>query len=334
MTTALQTFSPDNLLERIKANLLEDLQVKTWEDFSRRFLMGSGKAKGTYKTYLTGCKQFYQFTGNRHPMEAGTPEWIESWYDSLEMDLNTKNLRVRSLKFMYKKICERYPLYNNPFDEMGEVLKTKLNKSKRNEQERDSLTAREYRDLLKSLRMDKSTKGLQDHSIIRFAVTSGLRAQELVSLTWGNIQQTEAGYSVTFIGKGSKTRTVQVEVSSYKAIRSAFRSRWGRSPQADDRVFCTMTTDSMTKATMHNRIKAIAERAKVEGILRQNLNVSTHVLRHTCATLLLGQGVDIYSVSKHLGHSNISTTSRYLHNQADKTEAFSKMAGEQFQGVA
>ena len=102
----------------------------------------------------------------------------------------------------------------------------------------------------------------------------------------------------------------------------------GRAPRPENYVFCSQTTDNMTKATLHNRNKAISEAAKEAGILRRNLHVSTHVLRHTCATRLLDAGIDIYTVSRHLGHSNVSTTDRYLRNQADLTEALKKMAGE------
>jgi site-specific recombinase XerD len=81
-----------------------------------------------------------------------------------------------------------------------------------------------------------------------------------------------------------------------------------------------------TKSTLHNRIKAISQAGKDAGFIRRNLLVSTHVLRHTCATRLLDAGIDLYSVSRHLGHSNVSTTDRYLHNRADLTGAFERMS--------
>jgi integrase len=323
-TTELQQYFPNNQLQRLADDLTE---IHTWDDFARRFLLGDGHSARTTETYLLGCKQFYTFCGALHPMQAGTPEWIESWYDSLSaLDLNTRVLRIRSLKFMYRKICERFPFYASPFDTMTETLSRKLNRSKRDESERDALTEREYKTMLKYLCSDKSVKGLQDYAIMRFGVTSGMRAAELVALKWENIQTTEAGYSATFVGKGSKVRTIQLEVEAVKAIRRAHRARWLRMPQPAERVFCSLQHATTTKSTIHNRVKAMAAAGKAAGILRQNLLVSTHVMRHTCATRLVAAGIDIHSVSKHLGHASIATTEIYLHTHADLSAAFASMS--------
>jgi len=317
---------PDGLIDLIR-EYQADMAITNWDDFARRFLMGSGKAKSTYSTYLVSCRKFHEFTGGLHPVQAGTPEWIEQYYDSLDkLDLNTRVLRMRSLKFMYAKVEEKYSFCVNPFNEMSESLSKKLNRSKKDESERDSLTETEYKGLLKSLQIDKSVKGLQDYSFIRFGVTSGMRAQELVNLRWENIQKTETGYSATFIGKGNKVRTIQIETEAVQACRRAFRERFGRVPRPFDKVLNSRTTEGISKSGLHLRIKAVVEVAKDAEIIRRNLHVSTHVLRHTCATRLLDAGVDIYSVSRHLGHSNVSTTDRYLHTRQDLTAAFEKMA--------
>jgi len=321
----LQRYFPNNQLQTLMDDLIS---INTWDDFARKFLLGEGNSPNTTATYLAGCKQFYDFTDGLHPMQAGTPEWIESFYDSLlaRVDLNTAVLRIRALKFMYKKICERFPFYTSPFHIMSESLKRKLKRTKQDDSERDSLTDQEYKDLLKYLRRDKSLKGLQDYAIIRFGVTSGMRAAELVALEWSNIEKTEAGYNATFTGKGNKVRTIQLEVEAVQVIRRAHKAKYGSMPTFSGPVFHSLTTDRMGKSGVHVRVKAIAEAGKAAGILRQNLLVSTHVLRHTCATRLLDSGIDIYTVSRHLGHSNVSTTDRYLHNRADLTAAFERMS--------
>lgn len=330
MTADLQAYFPNNSLQKLVQDLVS---VDSWEAFARAFLLGSGKSKATNQTYLTACRQFYEFTGGLHPMQAGTPEWIEQWYDSLPPDLNTRAVKVAALKFMYRRIVERIPAYTSPFDIMGEELKAKLNRSKRSEAERDALTDKEYRGILAMLKADSSLKAKQDYAFVRFAVTSGLRAAELVGLRWEQITETEGVFKATFTGKGNKVRTVQLERESVRALRSAFRARFGRKPQGGDYVLNGLPTGGtkgagITKSALHYRIKSIIARAKRSGIVRSNLHVSTHTLRHTCATRLVERGVPLDVVQRHLGHSNLATTAVYLHNQVDLSPYWQKIAGE------
>lgn len=50
-------------------------------------------------------------------------------------------------------------------------------------------------------------------------------------------------------------------------------------------------------------------------------HVNFHDLRHSCASIMLSLGVDLYTISKILGHSNIQTTQRYAHLQVDAQRA-------------
>ena len=323
----LQVFQ-DNLLKEIAA----DFAIKTWADFQRRFLMGDGKSPNTYKNYLTTCKQFYDFRGGLHPMQDASPEWVEQFYDSLPPDLNTRCNKMAGLKFMYKRISEKYPMFENPFNTMSKPLKEKISRSKKDESEKDALSEKEYNGLLRMLRADTSLKGLQNYALMRFGVTSGMRAAELVRLTWGNVSEMDGRYTATFIGKGSKVRTIQCETEAVRTMVRAFRAQYHRKPGPADFVINSLPTGKvnhagMSKSGVHIRIKAIIEAGKGLGIIRSNLNVSTHTLRHTCATRLLAAGVDIETVRKHLGHSNVATTMIYLHNDVDLAEYFERIHG-------
>ena len=57
----LQAYFPNNALQSVADDLVN---VRSWDDFARRFLLGTGKAKNTNTTYLCACKQFYEFTGD------------------------------------------------------------------------------------------------------------------------------------------------------------------------------------------------------------------------------------------------------------------------------
>ena len=331
--TELQRYFPNQQI----ATLTNDLaNVHTWDDFARVFLLGGGKSQNTNRSYLTACKQFYDFTGGLHPMQSGTPEWIESWYDSLSGDLNTRAARMAGLRYMYCKVCERFPFYQSPFTIMSESLKRKLSRTKRDDSQKDALSEKEYRAILRLLEADTTDRGLSTYSLFRLGCTSGLRAAELAGLTYGCISEGET-ITATFIGKGSKLRTVQIEEKAYRACVRAFRAIHGRKPQAGDPVFNSTATGrhaspGMSTATIGVRVRDIASRARAAGIIRPTLHVSPHTLRHTAATRLLSAGLPIDAVQRHLGHASMVTTSRYLHNAPPLDVYYATMAGEAVAG--
>ena len=336
MTTDLQAYFPNQQM----GNLADDLvNVKTWDDFERRFLYGTGKSRETYKTYMVACKQFHQFTNGEHPMQSGTVANVEAYYDSILADgvsLSTAKLRMSSLKYMFTRVQERFPVWQSPFDVMDEKTKEKINQSENDTAEKGALTAKEYRDVLSMLRKDSlSLKGAQNYAYFRFLVVSGLRSFEAIGLRWKQMDECETGYKLTLVGKGRKKATIKLEdTEAVKALRRAFRLRFGRVPTGDDLVFQSTGTGrggdtlGISKSGLSVRIAAIVDAGKQAGIIRQNLAFSTHTTRHTCATLLVEAGVDIHSVQQHLRHANLNTTQVYLHTEQDKSAAWAKITGE------
>jgi len=328
---ALKTYQ--SKLEAQIQSIIDDLTtVHTWDDFARRFLLGTGKSPRTIETYLEGCRQFYDFHGGAHPVETATPEHIEQFYDSLiskGSSLATASLRISALKFMYARLADRLPYFDNPFNLMDEGLKAKLSRSEKDESEKGALTASEYRAVLAMLKQDTTLLGRQNYAYVRFLVVSGLRAAEAVGLTWRALDLVDGVYRLTVRGKGGKVATIAIEdQEAVRALRRAFRLQFGRYPKADDHVLNGTTAAGMTKSALWYRTKRIIETAKAEGIIRQNLTFSTHCWRHTCASLLVAAGVDLYTVQRHMRHSNLNTTETYLHHEQDKGETWARIHGE------
>ena len=57
-------------------------------------------------------------------------------------------------------------------------------------------------------------------------------------------------------------------------------------------------------------------------------HVNFHDLRHSCASILVGLGVDLYTISKVLGHSSVQSTQRYAHLQVEAQRAALQKIGE------
>lgn len=72
-------------------------------------------------------------------------------------------------------------------------------------------------------------------------------------------------------------------------------------------------------------VKSSWRRARVTANMK---HVNFHDLRHSCASIMLGLGVDLYTISKVLGHSNVAVTQRYAHLQVDaQRAALEKLGG-------
>ena len=78
----------------------------------------------------------------------------------------------------------------------------------------------------------------------------------------------------------------------------------------------TMTVDGVKSSWRRAR-----KTAKME-------HVNFHDLRHSCASIMLGLGVDLYTISKVLGHSNVATTQRYAHLQVDAQRSALEQIGK------
>lgn len=125
-----------------------------------------------------------------------------------------------------------------------------------------------------------------------FGCFTGLRISDIERLQWHNIVE------------GAEGRYININMQkTSKNLMLPLSERAGRylpPMRREGKVF-----DLPLKRTINKSLKALAKRAGIDK------NVHFHVSRHTFATLLLTKGVDLYTVSKLLGHKNIATTQIY-----------------------
>jgi site-specific recombinase XerD len=143
---------------------------------------------------------------------------------------------------------------------------------------------------------------------------AGLRISEALELKPADIDSQRMLIHVRS-GKGNKDRMVKLSTQLLAALRQSWRSRPANDPGIWLFPQVTDPNRPMESGTAERIVSRAARRA---GITKR---VSPHTLRHSYATHLLDAGVDLRTIQLLLGHTNLKTTSLYMHVSQAKLRA-------------
>jgi site-specific recombinase XerD len=189
--------------------------------------------------------------------------------------------------------------------------KVKLAKDKA-DREVKFLTLEQLEDLL--LLPDISTIiGLRDRAILETLFSTGLRVQELIDLNRDQVKinKNTADLEVAVIGKGKRVRTVYFSERALLWIRNYLDKRIDIDPALFINYKPGIEKTSLPRRLTSKSIEDIVKKYVIRGGLP--VMATPHTLRHSYATDLLTQGVDLRVVQEFLGHRNIATTQIYTH---------------------
>lgn len=157
--------------------------------------------------------------------------------------------------------------------------------------------------------------GLRDRAIMELLYASGLRISELADARLESLNFDEGILRVT--GKGNKMRLVPVGRKACEALATYISTERPTlvKPRSRSEIFLSMRGTKLTTARIWQIVKA---RARQSGL---DLNVYPHLLRHSFATHLLGNGADLRIIQEMLGHADISTTQIYTHVDQQRLKA-------------
>lgn len=189
--------------------------------------------------------------------------------------------------------------------------KVKLAKDK-SDKEIKFLKLEQLSQLLSAPRSDNMI-GLRDRALLETLFSTGLRVAELAALSREQlrIKNVSDDLELAVIGKGGKIRTVYFSARAVKALKAYLDQR----QDFDQALFVNYRRGSeASSASRRLTVKSIEDivkkYVKITGL---PVMATPHTLRHSFATDLLNQGVDLRTVQEFLGHSNIATTQIYTH---------------------
>lgn len=170
-----------------------------------------------------------------------------------------------------------------------------------------------HKDLPRYLTLDESIQLLEsvsgrnqerDYCILTLFLNCGLRISELVGLDVSDIR----GDAIIVKGKGGKERTVFLNEACKLAIQDWMVVRVIQAPESEKALFVTDRRSRISRAGVHKMVKMRLLEAGLDST-----RYSAHKLRHTAATLMLQNGVDVRALQEVLGHDHLNTTQIYTH---------------------
>jgi integrase/recombinase XerD len=150
---------------------------------------------------------------------------------------------------------------------------------------------------------------------VELLYASGLRISELANAKLENLNLEERILRVT--GKGNKTRLVPIGRRACEAMAAYLSTERPKLVKARTSSEVFLSTRG-TKLTTVRLWQIVKQRAQHSGL---ETNIYPHLLRHSFATHLLGNGADLRIIQEMLGHADISTTQVYTHVDQQRLKA-------------
>jgi len=224
--------------------------------------------------------------------------------------------KIASIRSFFKFVCNRAKLLEeNP---AADIETPKLEKSLPKH-----LTVDDSLDLLSAITQDgeksPNPNKVRDYCIITLFLNCGLRLAELVSINISDIR----GDTLTVLGKGGKERVVYLNDACLHSLGAYLDERIKASGVAavhKNSLFLSNRKQRISRRTVQNMVEKYIKKTGLDP-----RRYTTHKLRHTAATLMYQNGVDIRALQEILGHAQLSTTEIYTHiNKPQLREAVAK----------
>jgi integrase/recombinase XerD len=163
----------------------------------------------------------------------------------------------------------------------------------------------------------RTLQGKRDYGILLVLLRTGLRKAEICNLKVGDLKTYRNQAVIDVLGKGKRFRRIPLKTETVLAIQDYLKAK-GNGVDPDHPVFYTLGKHGphVSRGLTPNAVDCLVRSVARKALIRKR--VHPHVLRHTFATSLLDGVTDLKTVQALMGHSHISTTERYLHEQDDR----------------
>ena len=282
--------------------IIEDGNSKELSEFQDYLLNVRRYSSNTVSSYSFDICDFTKFIrGLGKIFKDIKVDDVKSWIlDLTERQIGKRSIKrkMSSLKSFYAWMYLQKKVDSDPFEYVHSPKATHALPDFFSEKEIDTLlTANEKRtDKLKD----------RDQALLMLMFASGLRASEVVNLTFNQVDFDNRIMKVS--GKGNKDRLVPFTNSAKESMLNYINGLRKDLLKEDTKyIFLNSKGNKMTVRGLEYILDEIEAKTGLYG------KIHPHMLRHSFATKMLNRGVDLRTIQELLGHSSIETTSIYTH---------------------
>lgn len=265
--------------------------------------------KKTVKGYRNSLNVLQQFLDSKgiEQIEDVSVIVLKSFFAEM-IKTNHKETYINGLlkvcRALWKYLCEQEYITANP------TLKVKWAKEPKTIIE--TFSDDEVKRMLKVYSKGKDYLSIRNQTVMEMLFDTGVRCFELCELSNKAIEDSY----IRIYGKGKKERQVGLSPYMIKQMMKYERTFKGffcyRIPKYDN-YFLSRTGRPLTVVAVENIVK----RCGIQADVRTEIRCSPHTCRHWFAQAQLKNGIDVYSLSRLMGHENIKITQRYLQGLQD-----------------
>lgn len=286
------------------------------KDYEYYLKKEKGSSANTIESYVRDLNQYVEFLERVHGIKKPKnieKSHIESYMKSLKRQMTSKSMArkltaIRS--FHHFLTIEK---------EVDEDVGKQIASPKIEKHLPQVLAVEEGLSILNQVDLSKPL-GLRNSALMELIYGSGLRVSELLDIEMEDIHLNQ-GYIIVK-GKGSKERMVPISDPAIIALRNYIIK--GREQLLGDTksnfLFLNQTGQRLSRQGFFKLLKKLASDAGVKT------ECSPHTLRHSFATHLLENGMDLRTLQSLLGHEDISTTQIYTHISQKRIKEIYKSA--------
>jgi len=243
-------------------------------------------SKSTQKTYIQAISQFLDYFSKKDPAELNHEDifrYVEHKIKDKQISFSTQKGIIGAIKLFYKHIYNKNIKIDYIYPDRREHKLPKV------------LSAKDIKKVLGSI------DNLKHRTLISTIYSSGMRISEVLNLKISDIDSKRMMVRIEN-SKGNRDREVMLSENLLILLRQYYKAY-----KPKKYIFEGQGGGKYTARSAEQVFKKALRNAKI------NKEASLHTLRHSYATHLIEQGIDIRIVQELLGHKNIKTTQIYTH---------------------